>query len=143
MEYRSISSNCKSYKLSISGTGKITNKSISIVLFLKEARSFSIIFRSSKYHHKSIDLVAESSNCRQIWIRVLEHLIETQKHGRRTFNEERWLIDQFNKTDRDHTGSLNFDELWKLFNRLNLEVSEQYCRSIFKVSLYIYLHNYI
>jgi Ca2+-binding EF-hand superfamily protein len=73
----------------------------------------------------------------------LEHLIETQKHGRRTFNEERWLIDQFNKTDRDHTGSLNFDELWKLFNRLNLEVSEQYCRSIFKVSLYIYLHNYI
>lgn len=45
------------------------------------------------------------------------------------------MHENFIKADLNNNGSLSFKELWKLLTDLNLELSERYAKTLFKVRL--------
>uniref|UniRef100_A0A914V4X9 Phosphoinositide phospholipase C n=1 Tax=Plectus sambesii TaxID=2011161 RepID=A0A914V4X9_9BILA len=96
-----------------------------------ESNCFSVVFRHPHFFQKSVDLVAESAEIKEAWVSGLTNLIAARKKEIMQFNEDRWLVEQFKKADKDGNGVLTFPELWELFKRLNLEVSLEYGREMF------------
>ncbi|CAJ0936194.1 unnamed protein product, partial [Mesorhabditis belari] len=93
---------------------------------------FSVILTHTKFLRKSIDFVAPSKEVRDTWINALTFLVNAEKAQRAQFNEKQWLLKQFHRCDLNRNGILSFDEIWELLNELNLELSKDYAKSVFK-----------
>lgn len=61
--------------------------------------------------------------------------IVTQRRHTVSFDEKQWLMKNFKKADLDRNGQISFNELWKLLKKLNLQMSTEYVRKLYDVSV--------
>ncbi|MFH4979802.1 hypothetical protein AB6A40_006511 [Gnathostoma spinigerum] len=92
---------------------------------------FSVIFSHRQFLHKSLDFIASSESERDLITNAIQYLIDRRKAERVHFDERRWVIENFQQADTNQNNKLSFPELWKLLNKLNLEISESYAKKMF------------
>ena len=84
----------------------------------KEENCFSIIFPAVS---KTIDLVADATETRDLWVQgirhVIELLVEPKEH---TLDYFSFVRKQFNKADVNQNGSLSVEEIKDLYKSFNL-----------------------
>uniref|UniRef100_A0A1I8AVI0 Phosphoinositide phospholipase C n=2 Tax=Steinernema glaseri TaxID=37863 RepID=A0A1I8AVI0_9BILA len=93
---------------------------------------FSIVFTHPLFMHKSADFVAQNEQEKADWIRAFQQILSVKKKEKLQFDEKAWLINNFHKADKNKNGRVSFDELWKLLKKLNLQISEDYARVMFR-----------
>lgn len=97
-----------------------------------EATCFSVIFNHAKFLHKSVDFSARNKEERDRWVAVLNHLVQQVKEQRAYFNEKEWILKKFREADTNKNGTLTFSEVWALLKKMNLQISEQYAKAMFR-----------
>uniref|UniRef100_A0A3Q3XKS3 Phosphoinositide phospholipase C n=1 Tax=Mola mola TaxID=94237 RepID=A0A3Q3XKS3_MOLML len=91
---------------------------------VQEKQCFTVVFRGAR---KSLDLVCPSEAEAQCWVRGLRALKEyvanmTQKEK----------LDQYPAQFQNQDGKMSYDEVKRLLLMINIDLSEQYARSLFK-----------
>uniref|UniRef100_A0A0K0D808 PH domain-containing protein n=1 Tax=Angiostrongylus cantonensis TaxID=6313 RepID=A0A0K0D808_ANGCA len=97
-----------------------------------DSTCFSVIFTHAKFLHKSVDFVANRKEDRDRWVSALTYLISQVKEQSAHFNERAWILQKFSEADHNKNGTLSFNEIWSLLKKMNLEISEEYARVMFK-----------
>ncbi|VDO85080.1 unnamed protein product [Heligmosomoides polygyrus] len=73
---------------------------------------------------------------RDRWVAVLNHLVQQVKEQRAYFNEKEWILKKFREADTNKNGILTFSkrfsEVWALLKKMNLQISEQYAKAMFR-----------
>uniref|UniRef100_A0A183CG97 Phosphoinositide phospholipase C n=1 Tax=Globodera pallida TaxID=36090 RepID=A0A183CG97_GLOPA len=103
-----------------------------------EQRCFSIIYKHPRFVAKALDFVAVDLEQTEHWLNELqEHFAKmcSTQHAVSSFNEHKWLMQNFRQADLDRNGEIAFGELWRLLKRLNLQLSEHYVQALFKESV--------
>lgn len=96
---------------------------------VEEKCCFSIVHGP---HRRTLDLVAPDEDTCDAWICGLQQIVATEKSIAYKRGYELWLIKQFKMADKDKTGTLNFDECIELMVQLNINVSVQHAKTLFK-----------
>uniref|UniRef100_A0A668AS48 Phosphoinositide phospholipase C n=2 Tax=Myripristis murdjan TaxID=586833 RepID=A0A668AS48_9TELE len=82
----------------------------------------------------NLDLVAESPEEAQAWIRGVRKLI----HKAETMDEkerlDQWVLDWFQKADKNKDGRMNFKEVRKLLKMMNVEMNEEHAFHLFTMA---------
>ena len=99
----------------------------------KESLAFSILYHNNRH---SLNLLAESEDICQRWIRGLEFLIEQYKAHLRTHHQitDRWIWKVFEHADHDRSGHLNRHEVCRLLNGLNIELVDEQLDEYFRAA---------
>uniref|UniRef100_A0A7N8Y9D9 Phosphoinositide phospholipase C n=1 Tax=Mastacembelus armatus TaxID=205130 RepID=A0A7N8Y9D9_9TELE len=89
-----------------------------------ENRCFTVVFKGGR---KSLDLLCPCKEEAQCWVRGLRTLKElvanmTQKEK----------LDQYPRADQNQDGKMSYDEVKRLLQMINIDLSEQYARCLFK-----------
>uniref|UniRef100_A0A915HXC5 Phosphoinositide phospholipase C n=1 Tax=Romanomermis culicivorax TaxID=13658 RepID=A0A915HXC5_ROMCU len=99
---------------------------------VNENQCFSVLFRKPRVLNKCIDLVCNNVEIRDAWIKCLQYLVDSIKKEAWHFNEENWLKNKFKEADTNDNGSLSFNEIYALLDQLNLEISYNHAKMLFK-----------
>ncbi|CAG9538798.1 unnamed protein product [Cercopithifilaria johnstoni] len=94
----------------------------------------SVIFTHRRMLHKSVDFAAENPSVRDKFVKGLQYLVDKKNRKRVHFDEERWILDNFRKADINKNGRLSFDEILKLLQTLNLQISNKYALALYTQS---------
>lgn len=100
-------------------------------LNVSEDTCFSLIIAPKQ---ETLDLVAQTANECDMWVRALRHLVANCKTMRREQEFERWLKEQFQNADVNKNGSLNFYEVQGLLKQLNISMDKWYSRLLFNTA---------
>ncbi|KAI1715497.1 phosphatidylinositol-specific phospholipase c, X domain-containing protein [Ditylenchus destructor] len=101
----------------------------------QESRCFSIIFKHPSFVCKSIDFVAKDEQSLSTWINALRQVMAHASKNTMSFNEKLWISNNFRRADLNRNGEIEFDELWKLLKKLNLQLSLPYVQILFKETI--------
>uniref|UniRef100_A0A672H4U1 Phosphoinositide phospholipase C n=1 Tax=Salarias fasciatus TaxID=181472 RepID=A0A672H4U1_SALFA len=88
-----------------------------------ENQCFTVVFRGAR---KSLDLLCPCEDDAQRWVRGLR----TLKEPNREFRSEKQKYSSF--ADQNQDGKMSYDEVKWLLQMINIDLSEQYARSLFK-----------
>ncbi|XP_078085245.1 1-phosphatidylinositol 4,5-bisphosphate phosphodiesterase delta-4-like [Mustelus asterias] len=94
-------------------------------------RCFTLVFRGRR---GNLDLVAESPQEANHWIKGLHKLIENVKNMDRKEKSLRWISDWFQKADKDKDGRMNFKEVRDLLKMMNVDMAEVRSLQLFKMA---------
>ncbi|CAD5218892.1 unnamed protein product [Bursaphelenchus okinawaensis] len=97
-----------------------------------ESNCFSIIYKHPKFVCKSIDFACDHGESRTLWVNSFRTFLVRRPRDAVTFDEKLWLSRNFKEADLNKNGEIAFSELWKLLKQLNLQMSEQYVKALFK-----------
>uniref|UniRef100_A0A4W6FKX5 Phosphoinositide phospholipase C n=1 Tax=Lates calcarifer TaxID=8187 RepID=A0A4W6FKX5_LATCA len=89
-----------------------------------ENQCFTVVFRGAR---KSLDLLCPCEDEAQRWVRGLRTLKE--RVANMTQKEK---LDQYPRADQNQDGKMSYDEVKRLLQMINIDLSEQYARSLFK-----------
>ncbi|KAI1724955.1 phosphatidylinositol-specific phospholipase c, X domain-containing protein [Ditylenchus destructor] len=106
-----------------------------LLVYLEESRCFSIIFKHPSFVCKSIDFVAKDEQSLSTWINALRQIMAHSSKNTMSFNEKLWISNNFRRADLNRNGEIEFDELWKLLKKLNLQLSLPYVQVVFKETI--------
>lgn len=81
--------------------------------------------------HKLITLLSPSTQIRDMWVRGLRHLIDSEKNAQQEREYDRWIKDAFMTADKNEDGEIDFDECVKLLKKLNAGMKKKYIKQIF------------
>uniref|UniRef100_A0A8C4IXJ8 Phosphoinositide phospholipase C n=1 Tax=Dicentrarchus labrax TaxID=13489 RepID=A0A8C4IXJ8_DICLA len=89
-------------------------------------RCFTLVFRGRR---ANLDLVAESADEAQSWIRGMRKLIENLENMGEREKLDQWIGDWFRKADKNNDGRMNFKEVQDLLKMMNVDMNEHHSQS--------------
>ncbi|TNM94347.1 hypothetical protein fugu_002523 [Takifugu bimaculatus] len=94
-------------------------------------RCFTLVFRSRRVN---LDLVAESAEEAQSWIRGIRKLMENLENMGEREKLDQWISDWFKKADKNNDGRMNFKEVQDLLKMMNVDMSEHHAHRLFTMA---------
>ncbi|XP_061571837.1 1-phosphatidylinositol 4,5-bisphosphate phosphodiesterase delta-4-like isoform X1 [Cololabis saira] len=98
-------------------------------------RCFTVVFRGRR---GNLDLVAESADEAQSWIKGMRKLIENLENmGEREKLDHvvpRWISDWFKKADKNNDGRMNFKEVQDLLRMMNVDMNEHHAHRLYTMA---------
>ncbi|XP_047187053.1 1-phosphatidylinositol 4,5-bisphosphate phosphodiesterase delta-4 isoform X3 [Scophthalmus maximus] len=91
-------------------------------------RCFTMVFRGRR---ANLDLVAESAEEAESWIRGMRKLIENLENMGEREKLDQWIWDWFKKADKNNDGRMNFKEVQNLLKMMNVDMNEQHAHRLF------------
>ncbi|XP_072289087.1 1-phosphatidylinositol 4,5-bisphosphate phosphodiesterase delta-4 [Eucyclogobius newberryi] len=95
------------------------------------ARCFTLVFRGRR---GNLDLVAESAEEAQSWIKGMRKLIENVENMGERERIDQWIGDWFKKADKNHDGRMNFKEVRDLLKMMNVDMNEHHAHRLFTMA---------
>lgn len=81
-----------------------------------------------------VNLVADYPEIADLWVRGLRFLLYVNKKMMSQPDEQTWITDYFNAADTSMDGQLEFEEVWKLLQRMSVKMTRKQARFKFNVS---------
>uniref|UniRef100_A0A671V6M5 Phosphoinositide phospholipase C n=1 Tax=Sparus aurata TaxID=8175 RepID=A0A671V6M5_SPAAU len=94
-------------------------------------RCFTLVFRGRR---GNLDLVAESAEEAQSWIRGMKKLIENLENMGEREKLDQWIGDWFKKADKNNDGRMNFKEVQDLLKMMNVDMNEHHAHRLFTMA---------
>ncbi|XP_055021793.1 1-phosphatidylinositol 4,5-bisphosphate phosphodiesterase delta-4 [Boleophthalmus pectinirostris] len=94
-------------------------------------RCFTLVFRGRR---GNLDLVAESAEEAQSWIRGMRKLIENVENMGERERLDQWIGDWFKKADKNRDGRMNFKEVRDLLKMMNVDMNEHHAHRLFTMA---------
>ncbi|KAF6726551.1 1-phosphatidylinositol 4,5-bisphosphate phosphodiesterase delta-4 [Oryzias melastigma] len=94
-------------------------------------RCFTLVFRGRK---GNLDLVAESAEEAQTWVKGIRKLIENVENMGEREKLDQWISDWFKKADKDRDGRMNFKEVRDLLKMMNIDMNEDHALRLFTLA---------
>ncbi|XP_055361671.1 1-phosphatidylinositol 4,5-bisphosphate phosphodiesterase delta-4-like isoform X3 [Betta splendens] len=94
-------------------------------------RCFTLVFRGRR---GNLDLVAESAEEAQSWIRGMRKLIENLENMGEREKLDQWIGDWFKKADKNKDGRMNFKEVRDLLKMMNVDMNEHHAHRLFTMA---------
>ncbi|XP_068446450.1 1-phosphatidylinositol 4,5-bisphosphate phosphodiesterase delta-4 isoform X1 [Clinocottus analis] len=94
-------------------------------------RCFTLVFRGRR---GNLDLVAESTEEAQSWIRGMRKLIENLENMGEREKLDQWIGDWFRKADKNNDGRMNFKEVQDLLKMMNVDMNEHHAHRLFTMA---------
>ncbi|XP_065808139.1 1-phosphatidylinositol 4,5-bisphosphate phosphodiesterase delta-4 isoform X1 [Labrus bergylta] len=94
-------------------------------------RCFTVVFRGRR---GNLDLVAESAEEAQTWIRGMRKLIESLENMGEREKLDQWIGDWFKKADKNNDGRMNFKEVQDLLKMMNVDMNEHHAHRLFTMA---------
>ncbi|KAM3857241.1 1-phosphatidylinositol 4,5-bisphosphate phosphodiesterase delta-4 [Diretmus argenteus] len=94
-------------------------------------RCFTLVFRGRR---GNLDLVAESAEEAQSWIRGIRKLIENLENMGEREKLDQWIGDWFKKADKNNDGRMNFKEVQDLLKMMNVDMNEHHAHHLFTMA---------
>ncbi|KAL1021825.1 hypothetical protein UPYG_G00018540 [Umbra pygmaea] len=91
-------------------------------------RCFTLVFRGRR---GNLDLVADSADEAQSWIKGMRKLIENLENMGDSERLDQWIGDWFKKADKNNDGRMNFQEVRILLKMMNVEMNESHAHRLF------------
>lgn len=94
-------------------------------------QGFTVVFHGRR---SNLDLVANSVEEAQIWMRglhLLVDLVTSMDHQERL---DQWLSDWFQRGDKNQDGKMSFQEVQRLLHLMNVEMDQEYAFSLFQAA---------
>uniref|UniRef100_A0A2K6UUU5 Phosphoinositide phospholipase C n=1 Tax=Saimiri boliviensis boliviensis TaxID=39432 RepID=A0A2K6UUU5_SAIBB len=94
-------------------------------------QGFTIVFHG---RGSNLDLVANSVEEAQIWMRGLQLLVDlvTNMDHQERLDQPGWLSDWFQRGDKNQDGKMTFQEVQRLLHLMNVEMDQEYAFSLFQ-----------
>ncbi|KAK7880567.1 hypothetical protein WMY93_032792 [Mugilogobius chulae] len=93
-------------------------------------RCFTLVFRGRR---GNLDLVAESAEEAQSWIKGMRKLIENVENMGERERLGQWIGDWFKKADKNNDGRMNFKEVRDLLKMMNVDMNEHHAHRLFTI----------
>nr|XP_043905967.1 1-phosphatidylinositol 4,5-bisphosphate phosphodiesterase delta-4-like isoform X1 [Solea senegalensis]XP_043905974.1 1-phosphatidylinositol 4,5-bisphosphate phosphodiesterase delta-4-like isoform X1 [Solea senegalensis] len=94
-------------------------------------RCFTLVFRGRR---GNLDLVAESAEEAQSWIRGMRKLIENLENMGEREKLDQWISDWFKKADKNNDGRMNFKEVQDLLKMMNVDMNGHHAHRLFTMA---------
>ncbi|KAM8903256.1 1-phosphatidylinositol 4,5-bisphosphate phosphodiesterase delta-4 isoform 1-T1 [Spinachia spinachia] len=94
-------------------------------------RCFTLVFRGRR---GNLDLVAESAEEAQSWIKGMRKLIENLENMGEREKLDQWIGDWFRKADKNNDGRMNFKEVQDLLKMMNVDMNEHHAHRLFTMA---------
>ncbi|KAF7658824.1 hypothetical protein LDENG_00007300 [Lucifuga dentata] len=94
-------------------------------------RCFTLVFRGRR---GNLDLVAESAEEAQSWIRGMRKLMENVENMGEREKLDQWIGDWFRKADKNNDGRMNFREVQDLLKMMNVDMNEHHAHRLFTMA---------
>ncbi|KAA0712069.1 1-phosphatidylinositol 4,5-bisphosphate phosphodiesterase delta-4 [Triplophysa tibetana] len=94
-------------------------------------RCFTLVFRGRR---GNLDLVAESAEEAQSWIKGIRKLIDTLENMGEREKLDQWICDWFKKADKNRDGQMNFKEVRDLLKMMNVDMNEHHALRLFTMA---------
>ncbi|KAJ8255466.1 hypothetical protein COCON_G00193300 [Conger conger] len=91
-------------------------------------RCFTLVFRGRR---GNLDLVAESAEEAQSWVRGMRKLMESLESMGQREKLDQWICDWFKKADKNKDGRMNFKEVRDLLKMMNVDMNEHHSLRLF------------
>uniref|UniRef100_A0A3Q2FCQ5 Phosphoinositide phospholipase C n=1 Tax=Cyprinodon variegatus TaxID=28743 RepID=A0A3Q2FCQ5_CYPVA len=94
-------------------------------------RCFTVVFRGRR---GNLDLVAESAEEAESWIKGIRKLIENLENMGEREKLDQWIRDWFKKADKNNDGRMNFKEVRDLLRMMNVDMNEHHAHRLFTMA---------
>uniref|UniRef100_M4AWK0 Phosphoinositide phospholipase C n=1 Tax=Xiphophorus maculatus TaxID=8083 RepID=M4AWK0_XIPMA len=94
-------------------------------------RCFTVVFHGRR---GNLDLVAESAEEAQSWIKGMRKLIENLENMGEREKLDQWIGDWFQKADKNNDGRMNFKEVRDLLRMMNVDMNEHHAHRLFTMA---------
>ncbi|XP_012684724.2 1-phosphatidylinositol 4,5-bisphosphate phosphodiesterase delta-4 [Clupea harengus] len=94
-------------------------------------RCFTLVFRGRR---GNLDLVADSAEEAQSWIKGMRKLIENVENMGQREKLDQWICDWFKKADKNKDGRMNFKEVQDLLKMMNVDMNEHHALRLFTMA---------
>ncbi|KAI7791219.1 putative 1-phosphatidylinositol 4 [Triplophysa rosa] len=94
-------------------------------------RCFTLVFRGRR---GNLDLVAESAEEAQSWIKGIRKLIDNLENMGQREKLDQWICDWFKKADKNRDGQMNFKEVRDLLKMMNVDMNEHHTLRLFTMA---------
>ncbi|XP_042345978.1 1-phosphatidylinositol 4,5-bisphosphate phosphodiesterase delta-4-like isoform X1 [Plectropomus leopardus] len=92
---------------------------------------FTLVFHGRQ---GNLDLVAESPEEAQAWIQGVRKLIRKAQTMDEKERLDQWVLDWFQKADKNKDGKMNFKEVRKLLKMMNVDMNEEHALHLFTMA---------
>ncbi|KAM3599068.1 uncharacterized protein V6R79_026267 [Siganus canaliculatus] len=96
---------------------------------VQDRQCFTVVFRGAR---KSLDLLCSCENEAQCWVRGLRTLKEYVANMSQKEKLDHWIRGYLKRADQNQDGKMCYDEVKRLLQMINIDLSEQHARAIFK-----------
>ncbi|KAK5884683.1 hypothetical protein CesoFtcFv8_018481 [Champsocephalus esox] len=96
-----------------------------------ESQCFTVVFRGAR---KSLDLLSPCEDAARRWVRGLRTLKEHVANMSQKQKLDHWIRGYLRRADENQDGKMSYDEVKRLLQMINIDLSEQYAHSLFKRS---------
>ncbi|XP_055338600.1 1-phosphatidylinositol 4,5-bisphosphate phosphodiesterase eta-2-like isoform X2 [Paramacrobiotus metropolitanus] len=93
-------------------------------------RCFCIVLRNKRI----LNLIAENKDVRDMWVAVLQKLIDENARANRDAKLSGWLRSKFEIADKNADGCLSSDEAVRLLNSMNIQFSREKALGVFQAA---------
>ncbi|XP_062874816.1 1-phosphatidylinositol 4,5-bisphosphate phosphodiesterase delta-3-A [Trichomycterus rosablanca] len=94
-----------------------------------EAQCFTLVFRGGR---KSLDLYCSSREEAQCWVRGIRTLKDRISNMSQKEKLDHWIRSYLKQADVNGDGKMSYDEVKHLLKMINIDLNEQYARTLFK-----------
>nr|XP_048314979.1 1-phosphatidylinositol 4,5-bisphosphate phosphodiesterase delta-4 isoform X2 [Myodes glareolus] len=94
-------------------------------------QGFTIVFHGRR---PNLDLVADSAEEAQIWMRGLQLLVDLVASMDHQEQLDQWVREWFQRGDRNQDGRMSFSEAQRLLLLMNVEMDQDYALSLFQTA---------
>lgn len=94
-----------------------------------ENRCFTVVFKGAR---KSLDLVCPCEEEAKHWVRGLRTLMGSVASMSQKEKLDHWIRGYLRRADQNQDGKMSYDEIKRLLQMINIDLSEQYARCLFK-----------
>ncbi|XP_036397583.1 1-phosphatidylinositol 4,5-bisphosphate phosphodiesterase delta-3-A-like isoform X2 [Megalops cyprinoides] len=94
-----------------------------------EGRCFTVVFKGGR---KSLDLCCPSEEEAQSWVRGIQTLQERVSNMTQKEKLDHWIRGYLQRADQNQDGKMSYDEVKRLLQMINIDLNEQYARTLFK-----------
>ncbi|XP_003405949.1 1-phosphatidylinositol 4,5-bisphosphate phosphodiesterase delta-4 [Loxodonta africana] len=96
-------------------------------------QGFTVVFHGRR---SNLDLVANSAEEAQIWMRGLQVLVDvvTSMDRQERLDQPGWLSDWFQRGDKNQDGRMTFREVQRLLHLMNVEMDQEYAFQLFQAA---------
>ncbi|TKS90243.1 1-phosphatidylinositol 4,5-bisphosphate phosphodiesterase delta-3-A [Collichthys lucidus] len=96
---------------------------------IPEGRCLTVVFKGPR---KSLDLLCQSQEEAQHWARGIRTLQERVENMTQKEKLDHWIHAYLSRADENHDDKMSYDEIQTLLQMINIDLSEQYARSLFQ-----------
>ncbi|XP_066497923.1 1-phosphatidylinositol 4,5-bisphosphate phosphodiesterase delta-3-A [Hoplias malabaricus] len=94
-----------------------------------DAQCFTLVFRDGR---KSLDLCCSSPEEAKCWVRGIRTLKDRVSNMSQKEKLDHWIRSYLRRADLNQDGKMSYDEIKHLLQMINIDLNEQYARSLFK-----------